>query len=211
MAYKLSTDLRIPRLSDDEKARRASPGESTSRGDDSFGPRLPLHPSGLPVTHWRPRINSVHVPSGQLSRQRTDRIVLWSFEGLFRQPFVRVNRGGPRDGQGLHQLLQLRTRSMEPKKDDPKTISGPSDRSIENVVFLLNCPFYGAQFSDSKRLLFSHFIQLKSKSYFTQRTSRHHFRVVLSGVTLSPIIGVRTGISSRFASLSNRSTGSNHA
>jgi len=35
---------------------------------------------------------------------------------------------------------------MEPKKDDPGTISGPSDRSIENVDFLLNCPFYGAQF-----------------------------------------------------------------
>lgn len=35
---------------------------------------------------------------------------------------------------------------MEPKKDDPETISGPSDRSIENVVFLLDCPFYGAQF-----------------------------------------------------------------
>lgn len=33
------------------------------------------------------------------------------------------------------------------KKDDPETISGPSDRSIENLVFLLNCPFYGAQFS----------------------------------------------------------------
>lgn len=41
-----------PRLSDDEKARRASPRESTSRGDDSFGPRLPLHPSGLPATRW---------------------------------------------------------------------------------------------------------------------------------------------------------------
>ncbi len=35
---------------------------------------------------------------------------------------------------------------MEPKKDDPETISEPSDRSVENLVFLLNCPFYGAQF-----------------------------------------------------------------
>ncbi len=135
-----------PRLSDDEKARRASPREATSRGDDSFRPRLSLHPSELPATHWRPRTGSVHVPSGQLSRQRTDRIVLRSFEGLCHQPFVRINRGGPRDSRGLHQLLQLRARSMEPKKDDPETISEPSDRSVENLVFLLNCPFYGAQF-----------------------------------------------------------------
>lgn len=35
---------------------------------------------------------------------------------------------------------------MEPKKDDCKTISEPSDRSIKNVSFLLNCPFYGAPF-----------------------------------------------------------------
>lgn len=63
---------------------------------------------------------------------------------------MRVNRGGQRGGRELHQLLQLRTRSMEPKKDDPETISGPSDRSIENVVFLLKCPFYGAQFIKRK-------------------------------------------------------------
>lgn len=126
-----------PCLPDDEKARRASLGKSTSRGDDSFGPRFPLHPSGLPATRQQPRTGSVHVPSGQLSRQRTDRIVLRSSEGLCHQPFVRVNRGGPGNGRELHQLLQLRTRLMEPKKDDPETISGPSDCSIENVVFLL--------------------------------------------------------------------------
>lgn len=34
---------------------------------------------------------------------------------------------------------------MEPKTDDPETISGSSHRSVENLVFLLNCPFYGAQ------------------------------------------------------------------
>lgn len=56
----------------------------------------------------------------------------------------------------LHQLLQLRTRSMEPKKDDPETILGPSDRSIENVDFLLNCLFYGAKFITRKIALFVH-------------------------------------------------------
>jgi len=35
---------------------------------------------------------------------------------------------------------------MVPKKDEPETISGPSDRSIGNMGFLLNCPFHGAQF-----------------------------------------------------------------
>lgn len=49
---------------------------------------------------------------------------------------------------------------MEPKKDDPETISGQSDRSIENVVFLLNCPFYGAQFNQRK-IAFCHQFEIK--------------------------------------------------
>lgn len=42
------------------------------------------------------------------------------------------------------------------------------------------------------------------------RTSRHHLRVSLAAVTLSPIIGVTTDTSCFAASFSKRSTGSYH-